>query len=76
MNKRIVSSLFVIALAAILVSGATMAWFTSEANITGNYFEAGTLTLELGEHPLLSDFVFLLLLHSQAYGCREKNILL
>ena len=52
MNKRVVSSLFVIFLAAILVSGATMAWFTSEANITGNYFEAGTLTLELGEHPL------------------------
>jgi predicted ribosomally synthesized peptide with SipW-like signal peptide len=52
MNKRIVTSLFVIALAAILVSGATMAWFTSQVEITGNLFQAGTLTLELGEHPL------------------------
>lgn len=52
MNKRIVTSLFVIALAAILVSSATMAWFTSQVEITGNLFQAGTLTLELGEHPL------------------------
>lgn len=53
MNKRIVTSLFVIALAAILVSGATMAWFTSQTEITGNLFQAGTLTLGLGEVHLL-----------------------
>jgi len=53
MNKRIVSSLFVIFLAAILVSGATMAWFTSQAEITGNLFQAGTLVLDLGENHTL-----------------------
>jgi predicted ribosomally synthesized peptide with SipW-like signal peptide len=49
MNKRIVASLFVIFLAAILVSGGTMAWFTSQTEISGNIFQAGTLTLGLEE---------------------------
>ncbi len=53
MNKRVVSSLFVIFLAAILVSGATMAWFASQAEITGNFFQAGKLILGLGEDTTL-----------------------
>jgi len=47
MNKRIVTSLFVIALAAALVGGATMAWFTDSAKVEGNSFTAGTLDIEV-----------------------------
>ncbi len=47
MNKRIVTSLFVIALAAALVGGATMAWFTDSAKVEGNSFTAGTVVVNL-----------------------------
>ncbi|MFY9541001.1 MAG: TasA family protein, partial [Dethiobacteria bacterium] len=56
MNKRIVTSLFVIALAAALVGGATMAWFTSTASVEGNEFTAGTLKFEVdGENVSIDE---------------------
>ena len=49
MNKsRIMMSLFVIALAAALIGGATMAWFTAKAEAE-NEFNAGTVLIDLTE---------------------------
>ena len=49
MNKsRIMMSLFVIALAAALIGGATMAWFTAKAEAE-NEFIAGTVLIDLTE---------------------------
>ena len=49
MNKsRIMMSLFVIALAAALIGGATMAWFTAKAEAE-NEFIAGTVLIDVDE---------------------------
>lgn len=47
MKSRMFMSFLVIALAAALVGGATMAWFTSTATNEGNTFSAGTLEVAL-----------------------------
>lgn len=46
-KSRVLVSLMVIALAAAMIGGATMAWFTSEVTVEGNLFEAGTLEIGL-----------------------------
>lgn len=48
MKSRILMSMLVIALAAALVGGATMAWFTDTATVTANTFTAGTLRVAAG----------------------------
>ncbi len=47
MRWKIVSSLMVLALAAALISGATFAWFTSQATNANNLLQAGTLTINV-----------------------------
>jgi predicted ribosomally synthesized peptide with SipW-like signal peptide len=47
MKSRMMISILVIALAAAMIGGATMSWFTSQANISGNTFAAGTLIVDL-----------------------------
>lgn len=49
MRWKIVSSLMVLALAAALISGATFAWFTSQATNANNLFQAGTLTINVSD---------------------------
>ena len=49
MKARIMMSMLVIALAAALVGGATMAWFTDQADIGGNEFKAGRLTIDVAD---------------------------
>jgi len=44
-KTKIFMSMLVIALAAALVGGATMAWFTDEATNVGNTFTAGTVDI-------------------------------
>lgn len=53
MNKRIVTSLFVIVLAAVLVGGGIMAWFFDALVVDGNEFTAGTLYLEVDASGLV-----------------------
>jgi len=45
MNKKVLVSFAVIIFVIASVTGATMAWFTAEASIDPNTFEAGTVTL-------------------------------
>jgi len=45
MNRRKVLSVLVIILAFAAIGGATMAWFTAEASVTENYFQAGTVAI-------------------------------
>lgn len=47
MKSRVFMSLLVIALAAALVGGATMAWFTDEAQTKDVTFQAGTLMIDV-----------------------------
>lgn len=47
MKSRMMISILVIAMTAALIGGATMAWFTSQAEITGNTLAAGTLEVSL-----------------------------
>ena len=42
--------MFVIALAAAMIGGATMAWFTSVATSEGNTFDAGKLVLKINDN--------------------------
>ena len=49
MKSRILISMLIIALAAAMIGGATMAWFTSTASVTGNTFSAGTVEVSLTE---------------------------
>ena len=51
MKTKIFMSMLVIALAAALVGGATMAWFTDTATNPGNTFTAGTIDIVLQDHP-------------------------
>lgn len=48
MKSKMFMSMLVIALAAALVGGATMAWFTSQAANPANTFSAGTLVVGAG----------------------------
>ncbi|MBS3887187.1 MAG: SipW-dependent-type signal peptide-containing protein [Dethiobacter sp.] len=48
MKSKMFMSMMVIALAAALVGGATMAWFTSQATNPANTFSAGTLIVGAG----------------------------
>lgn len=58
MKSRMIISLMVIALAAALIGGATMAWFTDSDDAGTATFTAGTLTIDvsegLGNFPLLN----------------------
>ncbi len=49
MKKRLAISMFVILFVAAAMGGATMAWFTDEADIPGNTFVAGTVELEAND---------------------------
>jgi predicted ribosomally synthesized peptide with SipW-like signal peptide len=53
MKTRIFASMLVIALAAALVGGATMALFTDEDSNEGNVFTAGTVDIEAGETSVI-----------------------
>lgn len=57
MKLRIVISMVIVAMAAAMVGGATLAWFTSEAVSEGNTFTAGTLRLDIND-SLASDGSF------------------
>jgi len=46
MKKRIAISMFVVLLVTAAMGGATMAWFTDQAEIEQNVFEAGTVELD------------------------------
>jgi len=52
MKTKIFMSMLVIALAAALVGGATMAWFTDTATNVGNTFTAGTVDITVGATTL------------------------
>ena len=47
MNKRVLSSVLVIAVVAVMVGGATLAYFTDTETSSGNTFTAGTLDLKV-----------------------------
>jgi len=47
MKSRIFMSMFVIALAALMIGGATMAWFTDSASTPETTFTAGTLMIDI-----------------------------
>gem|GEM_PF-3608995 len=49
MTQRIMVSITILTLMAVLIGGATMAWFTAQAEITDNVFQAGTLTIDAQE---------------------------
>lgn len=49
MKKTLLIGLLVFSLVALLVVGGTMAWFTSEDEVT-NKFTAGTVKIEINEH--------------------------
>jgi predicted ribosomally synthesized peptide with SipW-like signal peptide len=49
MKRKAMLSLFVIFLAAAIVGGATMAWFTAKAEAPENVFQAGTVMIEAGQ---------------------------
>ena len=53
-KSRIMMSFFVIALAAALIGGATMAWFTAKVEVT-NEFTAGTVMITAEEDEYLTD---------------------
>jgi len=53
MKTRIYVSMLVIALAAALVGGATMALFTDQDTNEGNVFTAGTVDIEAGETSVI-----------------------
>ena len=46
MKRNVMFSLFVIFLAAAIIGGATMAWFTAKADAPDNVFEAGTVMID------------------------------
>ncbi|HOC09262.1 MAG TPA: TasA family protein [Bacillota bacterium] len=48
MKKSILVGMLVFSLAALMVVGGTLAWFTSEAEVT-NTFTAGTVEIEVVE---------------------------
>ena len=47
MRRNVQVSLLVLSLAALLIVGGTMAWFTASADPVGNEFVAGTVEIEL-----------------------------
>ncbi len=47
MNRRILTSLALIALAIALMAGATIAWFIDTKSVEGNVFTAGTLEIKV-----------------------------
>lgn len=49
MKKSLLVGMLVFSLAALLVVGGTMAWFTDNAKVT-NLFTAGTVEIEVNEH--------------------------
>lgn len=49
MKMRLFSSVLAIMMALAAIGGATLAWFTAEAEIADNVFTAGTLTIEADE---------------------------
>lgn len=49
MNRKILTSLLIIAMAAAAIGGGTLAWFTDSATITPNEFQAGTLKIRADE---------------------------
>lgn len=58
MKRKVMLSLFVIFLAAAIIGGATMAWFTAKADATPAAFQAGTVMIEAGGKFDLDDEVF------------------
>ncbi|MEW5954273.1 MAG: TasA family protein [Bacillota bacterium] len=57
MKSRLLVSLMVIAMAAALIGGATMAWFTDEATSPEQTFTAGTLLIDLEQEDFASNTV-------------------
>lgn len=53
MRSRILVSMFILAMAAFMVHGATVAWFTGVAETTQNEFATGTLTVVTGDENLV-----------------------
>lgn len=53
MKTKMFASMLVIALAAALVGGATMALFTDQDTNEGNVFTAGTVDIEAGETSII-----------------------
>jgi predicted ribosomally synthesized peptide with SipW-like signal peptide len=48
-KKRIIFSVFTIVVAAAVIAGGTMAWFTNKTETTDAVFTAGTVSIEAGE---------------------------
>lgn len=70
MNKRILISLSVIAVAAVVALGATYAYFSSTASVTGNTFSTGTLQIRVNGQSSITGFTF----SNAAPGdCKEGN---
>jgi predicted ribosomally synthesized peptide with SipW-like signal peptide len=55
MKSRLLVSLMVIAMAAALIGGATMAWFTDEAQTNPVTFTAGTLLIDMTDPVVTTD---------------------
>jgi len=55
MKSRIMISLLVIALAAAMIGGGTMAWFTAKDEAPENEFTAGTVMLEVGDEEVYDE---------------------
>jgi predicted ribosomally synthesized peptide with SipW-like signal peptide len=54
MKSRMLISMLVIALAAAAIGGATMAWFTAEADVPDVTFTAGTVDVEVDNNPAIA----------------------
>jgi predicted ribosomally synthesized peptide with SipW-like signal peptide len=54
MKSRMLISMLVIALAAAAIGGATMAWFTDEAEVPDVTFTAGTVIVNVDEDPVIT----------------------
>ena len=54
MKSRMLISMLVIALAAAAIGGATMAWFTAEADVPDVTFTAGTVIVNVDEDPVIT----------------------
>jgi len=54
-KKRIIVSVFTIVVAAAVIAGGTMAWFTDKTEPTETVFTAGTVTIEAGRKIDIND---------------------
>lgn len=75
MNKKLILSVFVILVVIAASLGATMAWFTDQATVTPNVFQAGTVLIDVDD-DFAGANVGWGLSNWNPGDCTEKNITL